>query len=99
MIDFDNYEKDTPYGFSKIKFKKEVFNLFPKGKQFKDNKGNTWMVDKHDKTTEDRGGTGFIRLRNEKKKSYRISPHDLMFGVPKGTTTGIKELDDFIRNL
>lgn len=79
---------------------KKAFELFPKGKQFKDEKGNVWTVDKHDKNMEDsRGeGFGFIRLRNEKKRAKKITPRKFLDGIaPHGFTTGIKELDDFAR--
>lgn len=94
-IDYSQYGK-TAYPFSDLMLNKKAFNLFPVGKQFKDSKGNTWIVDKHDKTTKTGEGTGFIRLRNEKKRVIRITPHSIMTGIaPRGFTTGVKELDEF----
>lgn len=70
-------------------------------------KGNVWTVDKHDKkydigknsSTRYSTGVGAIRLRNEKKKVVRITPYDLLRGFTKNSTTGISELDKYMRQI
>lgn len=108
FIDWSDYNSSEHGGsVDDMKLSKEAYKMFPIGKQFKDSKGNVWTVDKHDKkydigknsSTRYSTGVGAIRLRNEKKKVVRITPYDLLRGFTKNSTTGISELDKYMRQI